>query len=118
MDQTPIFGSMGNPQSPPPPLNPMNPGDLQAQVDALVKAALSEVETKYQDRIKALEDQLKAVGPPASAFTAHAAGPGHHIVATWSQWLQEASRNGTLTADMMRAAGIAEEVIADVLKVA
>ena len=99
---------MGKPEmSTPAPFNPQQ--DLETQVDALVKAQLAQIESKYQDRIDALEAQLKASGPPATAFTEHAAGPNYQIAPVWCQAYQEASRNGTLTPEMLAAAGIPQE---------
>jgi hypothetical protein len=121
MGDTPIYsGIQQGPQQPQTPeaVNPVDPNNLASQVDELVRKRLTEVESKYQDRIKALEDALKAAGPPATAFTEHAAGPGYKASPTWSQALQEAARDGRLTHDMLAAAGMTEEAISDVLKVA
>lgn len=124
MGDTPIYAGMPNqpPQTNQPempaPVNPVDPGNLAADVDRIVQQRLTEVEDKYQARIKALEDALKAAGPPATAYTEHSAGPGYNASPTWSQSLQEAARNGTLTHDMLSAAGVTEDVIGTVLKVA
>lgn len=122
MSETPIYAATpqpaGNQPSAPEALNAMTPQQIDAQVQALLDARMNEVEEKYQARIAALEDQLKNAQVPVTAYTAHAAGPGHNMAGTWSQALQEAARNGTLTEDMLKAAGVADHVIADVLKAA
>jgi hypothetical protein len=120
MTDTPIYAAtpQSNQAPTPQPLNAMSSADIEAQVEALLAAKMTEVEAKYQDRITALETQLKNAAIPVTAYTAHAAGPGHNMAETWSLHLQEAARNGTLTEDMLKAAGVAETVISDVLKAA
>jgi hypothetical protein len=121
MTDTPIYASTppgGNQPPTPQPLNAMSSDDIERQVEALLASKMEAVEAKYQDRIAALESQLKNAAIPVTAFTAHAAGPGHNQAETWSLHLQEAARSGTLTEDMLKAAGVAESVISEVLKAA
>jgi hypothetical protein len=82
----------GNPMTETPaPVNEA-PVDLDAQVEALVAAQLSAVESKYADRIAALEAQLSSQVPPATAVPQHAGGNGLEVAPTWSQAEQEAAR--------------------------
>lgn len=100
---------------PPPPVNQID--DLEARVQAMVAAQVSAIESKYAERVKALEDQLAAqgAGAPAHLVPEHAGGPGIWLAKTWSQWHQELARNGQLTPEILRAAGLAEDVISKVV---
>lgn len=113
MGNPPIYGqaqqatginpAAGTAPEPPAPLNEVS--DLEARVAQMVESRLSEVEAKYQDRIKDLEESLNRATPTA-AHPAHSAGPDLDIAPTWSQYYQERSAAGTLTDDDRRAVGI------------
>ena len=110
----PTGAQMQQPETPAP-VNAIN--DLEARVQAMVAAQVSAIEAKYADRVKALEDQLAAQGAagPTHLVPEHAGGPGIWLAKTWSQWHQELARNGQLTPEILRAAGLAEEVITRVI---
>jgi hypothetical protein len=117
MTQPPIYGQAAqatgfnpapvNTPEPPEPLNVDDPRtqNIEAQVAQLVEARLSEVEKKYQDRIDELQKSLTKATTIAT-LPEHSAGPGLEIAPTWSQYLQEKSRAGTLTNDDLRMAGM------------
>lgn len=72
---------------------PLNPEAFSAaDVEQIIAAKLAEVDSKYADRIKALEEQLAARYQPNYVFTAHAAGPDYEIADTWSLREQEIAR--------------------------
>jgi hypothetical protein len=112
----PIFEQMQQPQAPLP-VNPMD--DLEARVAAMVKAQVDAVEQKYAAKIAEMQARLDtAQATPAHLIPEHAGGPGLYLAATWSQWHQELSRDGKLTPEILRAAGIAEHVITEALGIA
>lgn len=85
MTDTPIFDTTPQPVNPQPNLNV----DVQAQIDA----AVAQVEAKYADRIKALEDQVNQRNPLVGIWTEHAAGPGYEVAETWGLADQERARS-------------------------
>lgn len=112
----PIYSSVaaGSAVPAPTPLNPSD--DIEARVAAVVEARLSDIENKYQDRIKALEDQLKTARQPSVGVLAqHAGGPNYNLAPTWSQRLQELARDGKLTEQVLLDAGYAAEDLAGLL---
>lgn len=95
----------GSAPEPPQPTN-VQP-DLDAQIEAMVNARLSQVEAKYEERIAQLQKDLTAAQRPIETnIPEHGGGPGLESAPTWGQWLQEASRAGTLTEEMLAHAGI------------
>lgn len=118
---TPIYSAMGGQETPgpgpgvtnPEPLNPVAPGAIEAQVEALVAAQLSSIEAKYAARVKALEDQLEAAQArlPVNFVPEHAGGPGYEIVGSWGLMHQEMARAGTLTPEILAASGMRPEQI-------
>jgi hypothetical protein len=116
----PIYAGMQQPtggqMQEPVPVNAGQQDDLESRVAAMVAAQLSAVEAKYADRIATLESQLAtATAPPAHLVPEHAGGPGLVLAPVWSQWHQELARDGKLTPDILRAVGIAENVIPKIL---
>lgn len=92
----------------PPPVN--QDQDLEQRVAQMVEARLSEVETKYQDRIAELEKSLSRTNRPGSGLPTNSAGPGDEIAPTWSQHLQSLANEGKLTAEhLVNLAGYAED---------
>ena len=113
MTETPIYGQTAAAQQggqfTPAPVNPQ-PTDapsLEAQVEALVAARLTDVEAKYADRVAKLEAQLEAANArgPIHLIAEHAGGPGYDLADTWSMWHQELARKGELTPEILAAAG-------------
>lgn len=101
-------------QPQPPTPQPLNPQpNLTADVQAAIDAAVSQVESKYADRIAQLEAQVKAQQPfvPSGQTTEHAAGPGYETSQTWGQWHQELARAGKLTGDILKDAGYVAKVV-------
>ena len=114
-EPTPVYaatqaamGSQGQPVESPAPVNPT--GDIDAQVAAIVNARLSEVESKYADRISDLEAQL-AARPAAVTHNVpeNAGGPGLTLAPTWSQHLQELARAGALKVEHLIGAGFSKD---------
>lgn len=87
----------------PPPTNP-NATPNQNDILRLIEDRVSQVESRNDAKIKALEqrhrDELKAArGLPSvdSRVPTHGGGPGDETSETWSQYHQELSRAGNLT---------------------
>lgn len=125
---TPIYSAMGGQEVPGPQgapfvaraedaVNPVPPGAIEAQVEALVAAQLSSIEAKYAARVKALEDQLEAAQArlPVNFVPEHAGGPGYEIVGSWGAYHQELARAGKLTPEILLASGMRPEQIAAIL---
>jgi hypothetical protein len=121
-EQPPIYGAvqaaqnqqMQQPEQPSP-VNPMN--DLEARVEAMVAAQVAAVEAKYADKIATMQAQIDAAQnqQPMHLVPEHAGGPGLVLAKVWGQWHQELAKEGKLTPDILRAVGIAEDVIPKVL---
>jgi hypothetical protein len=118
---TPIYDGMPQPPSgpiqPPEPTgsasvpapSPVNPQPmLQSDVQAMIDAAVTQVESKYAARVKSLEDQLEATRNPARGGPAatHAAGPDDSVAPSWGLVHQELSRLGKITDEIRSAVGI------------
>lgn len=111
MSETPIYNQMGQqirqPETPAP-INPDLQSDLDARVQEMLDARLSQVESKYQKQIDALKDQLKDAKAKIIPHEVpeHGGGPGFEQMSSWGQWLQELSRDGKLTNEHLIATGI------------
>lgn len=125
-EQTPVYaatvaaqsGAQGQPVPPPAPVNASAADDLDAKVEALVKAKLSEVEQKYASRITELESALSAsrAVTTAARVPANAGGVGTDIAPTWGQYLQELANAGKLTVEhLVNLAGMTAEAAEKVL---
>lgn len=89
----------GSPVSPPPPTNAGQQEDLEARIQAIIEARLSESEKKHQAQIDALQAQLaQARGRPGeSVIPFNSGGQGTEVAQTWSAYHQELANRGELT---------------------
>lgn len=104
---TPIYSSAATPA----PLNPQP--DLNSEV-------LTQIEElkKANDALRSQVQSLQSAQTvrPSVTTPEHAAGPALTKAPVWSQWLQELSRNGGLTEEILKGVGIvAEDVVKAVI---
>jgi hypothetical protein len=99
----------GSPVTPPEPVNSGTANVSVEQIQQMIDARVSAVQSDYDKKIAALEarhaEEMKAArGAPAvnTLVPTNAGGPGHEITEVWSQWHQELARLGELTEDHLR----------------